>query len=61
MPYIVPQSPKPRKLSKKQIQLVASGNLRVSANQKCWPEQAKMEDALRQAVAAEGYEIVRAP
>src|SRR3954452_11646271 len=50
----------PTKLKKKQVQLVANGDLRLSANQKCWPEQAKMEDALRAAVAADGYELVRA-
>jgi hypothetical protein len=48
------------KLKKKQVLLIANGDLRVSANQKCWPEQEKMERALAHAVAQEGYEIVRA-
>ncbi|HEV7299156.1 MAG TPA: hypothetical protein VGN72_07305 [Tepidisphaeraceae bacterium] len=47
------------KLGKKQIQLVANGDLRQSANQKCWPEQKKMEEALEQVVNEFGYEIVR--
>jgi hypothetical protein len=40
--------------------MIASGDLRLSANQKCWPEQAKMERALTDSVAREGYELVRA-
>ena len=51
---------RPRRLGKKQVQLVANGDLRLSANQKCWPEQAKMEEALGRAVAESGYELVRA-
>jgi L-fucose isomerase-like protein len=47
-------------LKKKQIQLVANGDLRPSANQKCWPEQARMEQALGKVIAETGYEIVRA-
>jgi len=58
--FQMPQVAKPAKLGKKQIQLVASGDLRLAANQQCWPEQAKMELALRQAIAAEGYDLVRA-
>jgi hypothetical protein len=58
--YQIPSLAKPAKLKKKQIQLIANGDLRLSANQKCWPEQAKMEETLRQALAAEGYELVRA-
>ncbi len=47
-------------LSPKQIQLVASGDLRLSANQKCWPAQMVMEQSLGRAVAAAGFEVVRA-
>src|SRR5438309_11066918 len=47
-------------LKPKHVFLVANGDLRLSANQKCWPEQAKMEDALRGAVKELGYELVRA-
>ncbi len=52
--------PKPQRLEKKHVYLVASGDLRLSANQKCWPAQKEMEDALTRAVEAEGYTIVRA-
>ncbi|MFT3786133.1 MAG: hypothetical protein QM770_08205 [Tepidisphaeraceae bacterium] len=44
---------------KKVIQLIASGDLRLSANQKCWAAQAAMEADLKKAVEAEGYELVR--
>jgi hypothetical protein len=39
---------------------VANGDLRLSANQKCWPAQAAMEAALASAVRAEGWRVVRA-
>ena len=31
----------------RKVYLVANGDLWLSANQKCWPEQAKMESALQ--------------
>ena len=58
--YQFPTLPKTPKLKKNQVQLIANGDLRLSANQKCWAEQAKMEEALSRALAAEGYEVVRA-
>ena len=48
------------KRKKRQVQLIASGDLRLPANQQCWPAQREMEKALGAAVAAEGYEVVRA-
>ena len=59
-PYILPQIRPIQKCSKMQIQLIANGDLRHTANQKCWPAQAKMEETIRLAIAAEGYELVRA-
>ena len=47
-------------LKAKQVYLVASGDLRLSANQVCWAEQAKMEAALGRALKAEGWTAVRA-
>jgi len=47
-------------LKKNQVQLVASGDLRLSANQVCWPAQAAMEKTLAAAVKAEGFGVVRA-
>ena len=49
-----------KSFSKKTIQLVASGDLRLSANQVCWPAQAAMEKALAAALNAEGFKIIRA-
>ncbi len=45
--------------SSKNIQLVASGDLRLAANQTCWAAQAKMEAALGKAVTTVGGTIVR--
>jgi len=42
------------------ISLIANGDLRLSANQKCWAEQAKMERALSKAVADCGFRLIRA-
>ena len=44
----------------KTILLVANGDLRLSANQVCWPAQHAMEQALTAAVAKLGYRLVRA-
>jgi hypothetical protein len=58
--YAIPQTRKPPKAQKNQVQLVANGDLRIAANQTCWPEQAKMEESLRLTLADFGYELVRA-
>ena len=58
--YQVPKLVKPPKARKNQVLLVASGDLRLAANQTCWPAQEEMERALGQAVADAGYELVRA-
>ena len=42
------------------ILLVASGDLRESANRVCWPAQQELEAALEKAVAAAGHTLVRA-
>lgn len=47
------------KLKKNQVQLIASGDLRLSANQKCWPAQLEMEQQLSAAVTTAGFELVR--
>ncbi len=58
--YRFPTVSKPDKVKKNQVLLVASGDLRLSANQMCWPAQKEMEEALSRAVSAAGYEVVRA-
>ena len=44
----------------KTVYLVASGDLRLSANQDCWAAQAAMEDQVGAAVAREGWTVKRA-
>lgn len=51
---------RPPKLKKKKVQLIANGDLRLSANQKCWEAQSQMESLLATAVAEAGYDLVRA-
>src|SRR5260370_3824006 len=41
------------------VVLIASGDVRLSANRKCWPAQQKMEEEVMAAVGAEGGQIVR--
>ena len=60
MSYTMPAVAKPPKAGKKDVLLVASGDLRLSANQNCWAAQQEMETALGEAVAACGYRVVRA-
>src|SRR5690606_3668522 len=48
------------KLKPNQVQLIASGDQRPSANQQCWEAQHQKEEALGKAIAAAGYEVVRA-
>ncbi|MCH8474497.1 MAG: fucose isomerase [Opitutales bacterium] len=44
----------------KQILLVSNGDLRLSANQVCWPNQAETEEKLKIVLADFGYDLVRA-
>jgi hypothetical protein len=48
------------KLGPKQVYLIASGDLRLSANRVCWPAQQAMENKLTQVLADMGYTLVRA-
>src|ERR1041385_4558284 len=43
-----------------EVFLVASGDLRLSANQTCWPAQAEMERQITAAFSAEGVTLRRA-
>ena len=47
-------------MNSKTIYLIASGDLRPSANEKCWPEQARMEELLTDAIQKEGFRVQRA-
>lgn len=42
------------------IYCIANGDLRLSANQTCWPAQSEMEKALEKAFRTEGFQLVRA-
>jgi hypothetical protein len=42
------------------VYLVANGDLRLAANQKCWPQQAKMEAVLERVLRTAGWKAVRA-
>jgi hypothetical protein len=44
----------------RRVLLVANGDLRLAANQVCWPAQQAMERALSEALRAEGWRAVRA-
>jgi hypothetical protein len=39
--------------------VIASGDLRLSANQRCWPAQARAEEAVMNAIRREGHEVRR--
>src|SRR5580704_9608574 len=43
-----------------EVMLVTSGDLRLSANQACWPAQRDMEEILTAAFAQKGYKLVHA-
>jgi len=58
--YQIPRLPKIQKTRRHQVLLIANGDLRLSANQNCWPAQHQMEQALTRAVADMGYELIRA-
>lgn len=58
--YVVPVLEAPTPVSAKEVLLIASGDLRQSANQVCWPAQAAMEASLTEAFAAEGFTLRRA-
>ncbi len=58
--YHIPKLSKTAKVRNNQVLLVASGDLRLSANQACWPAQQAMENALADAVAEAGFQLLRA-
>jgi hypothetical protein len=58
--YQVPRLAKRPAAGARDVLLVANGDLRLSANQNCWPAQHAMETELEKAVDACGYRLVRA-
>lgn len=60
MTYLLP-TPASRPASQPQVvYTVASGDLRLSANQKCWPTQQQLESDFAQAVEKFGFTVSRA-
>jgi hypothetical protein len=57
--YVLPELKEPEPLASNEIVLVTSGDLRLSANQECWPAQKEMEDKIRAAFEREGYHMLR--
>jgi hypothetical protein len=58
-PYVLPEIEKPSPVLADEVILLASGDLRESANKKCWPAQAKMEAGVIAVFAAEGFTVRR--
>ncbi|OGD55034.1 fucose isomerase [Candidatus Bathyarchaeota archaeon RBG_13_60_20] len=59
MGYSMPEVKEPEPLAPGEAVLVASGDLRLSANVECWPAQAEMEERVRAAFQAEGVHVLR--
>ena len=55
----MPEIKAPEPLAPDEAVLVASGDLRLSANRECWPAQAEMEERVRAAFQAEGIHVLR--
>ncbi len=58
--YAIPVVNLPAAVKEGEILLIASGDLRQSANKVCWPAQAEMEQRLTEAFAAQGRVLRRA-
>jgi hypothetical protein len=58
--YAVPVLESPTPVAPGEILLIASGDLRQSANKVCWAAQAEMEKQLTEALRAEGFTLRRA-
>lgn len=58
--YSTPATPKPQRAGKKTALLIASGDLRRSANIACWPAQREMEHAAARAFESLGWKLLRA-
>lgn len=58
--YPLPTIANPPELQENEIYLIASGDLRLSANQVCWPAQKDMEKSLVTAFSKLGYIVKRA-
>jgi hypothetical protein len=57
--YALPDITEPAAIGENEAILIASGDLRLSANQECWPAQEAMEKAVIDAFAREGITVRR--
>jgi hypothetical protein len=58
--YAIPEMNALQPVAANEVLLLASGDLRQSANQVCWAAQAEMEEQLTAAFAREGFKLRRA-
>jgi hypothetical protein len=58
--YAIPEVANPKPVAPNEVLLVASGDLRQSANEVCWPAQAGLEQMLTKAFLEEGVKLRRA-
>lgn len=58
-PYVLPSIAEPAQVAANEVVLIASGDLRESANEMCWPAQAKVEAGIIAAFEAEGVRVLR--
>ncbi|HHL41091.1 MAG TPA: fucose isomerase, partial [Candidatus Bathyarchaeota archaeon] len=59
MSYNISKVTEPKPIGENEIILVTSGDLRLSANQECWPAQKEMEEKVKEVFKKEGYKIIR--
>jgi L-fucose isomerase-like protein len=57
--YTIPEVEAPTAKKAGEVVLIASGDLRQSANQVCWPAQVEVEHAVTKAFEAEGWTVRR--
>ncbi|MGH2561769.1 MAG: fucose isomerase, partial [Thermomicrobiales bacterium] len=57
--YAHPETTQPAPVAERAVVLVASGDLRLSANRMCWPAQEAMESQIGAALANEGWTVRR--
>jgi L-fucose isomerase-like protein len=57
--YSIPKVQAPVAAKASEVVLIASGDLRLSANQVCWPAQVEVERAVTKAFEAEGWTVRR--
>jgi len=58
--YSIPKVASPARVKRNEVLLIASGDLRQSANKVCWPAQAEAEKKIAAAFKAEGVTLCRA-